>query len=248
MIYLREHPMTEDQLIEAIRSDGLEAKQIGVPRVSSILDRFKPLHLFRNPAVQERGRIAMERGTRIHKHIETMIDAGFPFPVPSVEEDALGYMVSFRDWWRQFYRLHKDYRFYTEVPLGSKDWPLRGTADLIAVKQYQVRDEKKQRLDFCLYDWKTGKALYESYPYQIAAYKMMLHKSLQKRGIRDYTIDAQVILLDREAGPVKSVSCHQTDVSAVEDCVLEWVSNYEKDAEFKRKHDAGVQRALESQT
>ena len=238
--------MTIQEIVESIREDGMNAKREGVPRVSSVLTKIKPMYLFNNPVVRERGLIAMNRGTRVHAHAESAIKGGAPFiPRSPVLEDERGYVDSFTDFFLAWRQAHLDYELFVEVPLGCADWPLRGTCDLLAIREYTVEDETEPRYDLIILDWKTGKRLYQSNFPQVMAYKLMVHKSLLRLGIKDYTIQSQLVFLKQDGSRAISQGCHQRDIPVVNDCVEHWVKQYKNDSEFRRKHDHGVRKELE---
>ena len=242
--------MTVSRLIAALRKAGLAAKKPGVPRVSTILKPLKPNF---SPAMARAGEIAMERGTRTHLAIESVIEEGAPWALPrDLEDDITGNLVSWAHWFRRFAPNHPDYKFFTEVPMAGKievkpgkKRLLRGTADFIGVRRYKVDRSDQVRWDFLIYDWKSGKRIYDNLHPQIAAYSLMLAAFLRDHGIEDYTIDSRLILVSPLGLEPTTASCHQSDDPVVRRLLAKWHKSYRADPDMARRHDYGVKREIE---
>lgn len=261
--------MTPKQLAAAIREDGIAAQVPGVPRMSSILARLKPAF---TEAQKRKGAVSMPRGTLIHEIIEKAINAGEPWRLPEDMDDHIsggvcameqelarkkiempsedelisyikGSLESWLVWWRAYSLANHEFLWFAEVPLGSVEWPLRGTCDLLGVRRtipFRQKDAPA-RFDLLLVDWKSGASVYESYPPQLVGYKMLVQRSLAKRGFKDFTCDVRCVLLDPDGSLPITASGHQRDVVTVRECHAWWVERYATDPDFRSRFDYGTE-------
>ena len=227
--------MNIQDIFRGIADDGLTARIKGVPRVSTVIRPSK------NGSGSTGGNTdAMKLGTKVHKLIEESIDSGELYD--TAEEDAAGYVESFNYYWDCFKPLHQDYEFATEIPVGDAALPMRGTIDFLAGRQYKFNGEVKR--DFLLCDWKTGMKHYSSYPTQLAAYKLLVSRSLQKRGINDFTLNTLAVKFDKEGGDATTISCHQSDLLRVKELILAWKLRYDEDEAYAWEHDDRIAKSL----
>jgi hypothetical protein len=80
-------------------------------------------------------------------------------------------MISYLEW----EKLHPLKPLVIEEPLVSEEWGFGGTPDLLA----------EMNGDICLIDFKTGKAIYDEYFYQLSAYRQLIVENTETEGFNE---------------------------------------------------------------
>lgn len=103
---------------------------------------------------------AADRGSQFHLYAQTLLDGGDVEladndPLIPVVENALRFLD---DWQIE--------PLLVEAPVGSRQHWYAGTADIFAA----YRDPQTGHAGVGIFDWKSGKAIYPEYAYQMCAY------------------------------------------------------------------------------